>query len=535
MEIGTTFAGSSANEASTLSDESEKAVLHIVCDRDVGLFNLVMGAVAHIYWALKENRIPIIYYGKKNCYWTPNGYRDRNTVWEYYFEPVISEYPASRIPPYVLKWIADNPLKRGHLGHFVDNSAFISNNGAWHITVDGEVLRGHPNKAPSRKIREAASAIIRDYVRPRAYIVDKADRFFDKHLAGRYVIGVHIRGTDANVDPTRPVRQTRVNYDKFIAVLRRLLRKNPDALIFVASDEQASVDRIRNAFNKVIAYDSIRHQNGEVAGRGPAGGIMPGYLTQDPDGAAKNGEEAVIEYMLLSRCDYLVHNNSSIPRTVLSTAPGMPDTNIDEPSFLLRSGAVLRQWLPVWQDQAKINVVAKISDLPTLLESSSNPTSWDLIEGLSAEVVEESAAVAGQSILRLVAVGIDGRHALGMRGGGLVPRKAYRAVAWVKAEPGVCVMMEARDSIDPHTGNPSNYGVVQFDLAARSVVDSTGDILASGVDTAVDDWVKLWVDLRINDSQIFTLIGLLEEFTNRHVFSAADQRMIFGGFELFPR
>jgi hypothetical protein len=332
------------------------------------------------------------------------------------------------------------------------------------------------------------------------------------------------------------VRQTRVDFDKFIAVLRRLLRKNPDALIFVASDEQEAVDRIRNAFNEVIAYDSIRHQDGKVAGRGPAGGIMPGYLTQDPDRAAKNGEEAVIEYMLLSRCDYLVHNNSSIPRMVLLTAPDIPDTNIDEPSFLLRAGTVLRQWLPVWHDQAKINAVAtNISDLPTLLESCSNPISWDLIAGLSAEVVRESAVVAGQSILRLVAIGIDGRHALGVRSGGLVPRKAYRAVAWVKAEPGVRVMMEARDSIDPHTGNPSNYGVVQFDLAARSVVDSTGDILASGVDTAVDDWVKLWVDLRINDSQIFSLIGLLEEFTNRHVFSAADQRMIFGGFELFPR
>jgi hypothetical protein len=264
--------------------------------------------------------------------------------------------------------------------------------------------------------------------------------------------------------------------------------------------------------------------------------MMPGYLTQDPDGAAKNGEEAVIEYMLLSRCDYLVHNNSSIPRMVLLTAPDMPDTNIDQPSFLLRAGTVLMQWLPVWLDHAKINVVAtKISDLPTLLESSSNPISWDLIEGLSAGVVEEPRVLAGQSILRLVAVGIEGRHALGMRGGGLVPRKAYRAVAWVKAEPGVRVMMEARDSIDPHTGYPSNYGVVQFDLASRSVVDSTGDILASGVDTAVDDWVKLWVDLRINDSQIFPLIGLLEEFTNRHVFPAADQKMIFGGFEIFPR
>ena len=124
------------------------AVLHIVCDRDVGLFNLVLGVITHTYWALKEGRIPIIYYGQKNCYWTPNGYHGRNTVWEYYFEPVIPEYPVSQIPPNVLKSIADDPPKRTDLGHFVNEFVFVSNNGAWHITIDGEGLRGPPKISP---------------------------------------------------------------------------------------------------------------------------------------------------------------------------------------------------------------------------------------------------------------------------------------------------------------------------------------------------------------------------------------------------
>src|SRR6266496_6244632 len=94
------------------ANTSTRAVLHIICDRDVGLFNLVQGVIPHTYYALKEGRIPIVYYGEKNCYWTPNGYRGRDTVWEYYFEPVIQEYPESRIPPHVLKSIADNPPKK---------------------------------------------------------------------------------------------------------------------------------------------------------------------------------------------------------------------------------------------------------------------------------------------------------------------------------------------------------------------------------------------------------------------------------------
>ena len=127
-------------------------MLHIVCDWDVGVFNLVLGAITHTYWALKEGRIPIIYYRNKNCYWTPNGYRGRDTVWEYYFEPVIPEYPVSRIPSYALKWIDENLLERSHLGHFVDEFAFVSNSGAWHIAIDGEGLRGPPmHKPPSQR------------------------------------------------------------------------------------------------------------------------------------------------------------------------------------------------------------------------------------------------------------------------------------------------------------------------------------------------------------------------------------------------
>jgi hypothetical protein len=186
-----------------------------------------------------------------------------------------------------------------------------------------------------------------------------------------------------------------------------------------------------------------------------------------------------------------------------------------------------------------VTKVTSISELPPIPESSSAPNSWDLIEGLSADVVQGSAVAPDQHILRLVAVGTDsqsdGRHALGVRFGGLAPGGIYRATAWLKAEPSVRVMIEARDSIDANTGKPSNYGIARFDLGTRSVVDSTGDIIASGVEAAADDWVKLWIDLRSRDGQIFALIGLLEGSNDRHVFKPAGQEVTFGGFEISHR
>ena len=74
-----------------------------MCERDVGLFLLIQQVIANIPWALQEHRVPIVYFQSRTCYWTPNGYEGRDTVWEYYFEPVIPTYPASSIPEQLRK------------------------------------------------------------------------------------------------------------------------------------------------------------------------------------------------------------------------------------------------------------------------------------------------------------------------------------------------------------------------------------------------------------------------------------------------
>src|SRR5262249_60193455 len=128
--------------------------------------------------------------------------------------------------------------------------------------------------------------------------------------------------------------------------------------------------------------------------------------------------------------------------------------------------------------------VTAISELPPLPNASNAPDKWDLIEGLNAEVVEGSAAASGQRILRLVAVGAgvasDRPPALGVYFGGLVPGEVYRAIAWVKVKPGVRVMIEARDGVDPLTGKPSNYGAARADVEGRAMLDAPGVIPRSG-------------------------------------------------------
>jgi hypothetical protein len=151
-------------------------------------------------------------------------------------------------------------------------------------------------------------------------------------LTGRCVIGVHIRGTDAvSREEVRPHRQGSLRLWKYAEHIERLLQREPDALIFVATDAQSSLDFLKTEFgDRVVHYDSIRHQNGPAAGKGPTGWIMPAYIAADRDRAARNGEDAVVEYLLLARCQYLVHNGSSLARTVLLKEPAMPHVNTHE-------------------------------------------------------------------------------------------------------------------------------------------------------------------------------------------------------------
>lgn len=296
----------------------------------MGLFSLIQQVVATVPWALKEDRIPVVHFGENTCYWTPRGYHDRQTVWEYYFEPLVPGYPAATIPEPVRTIIRKSRPLADEVGYFVDGTYFVSTHFGDHPSLRGDALAiPYRWDDPDEALRREAKGIIDGYVRPRDYILRKADAFFTEHLSGHYVIGVHARGTDAtSKDELRSFRQGSLVLSRYIRAIERLLDCEPAARIFVASDEQESVDRLVDAFGaRVIAYDSLRHHGGEPAGRGPSGWIMPAYIAGDRDAAARNGEDAVVEYLLLSRCDQLVHNGSSLARTVLLNAPALPHLN----------------------------------------------------------------------------------------------------------------------------------------------------------------------------------------------------------------
>jgi hypothetical protein len=206
----------------------------------------------------------------------------------------------------------------------------VTNHYGEHPSLSGKALRiPYETGNPDEELRELTSEIIRTLIRPRGYLKDKAALFHETFMAGADVIGVHVRGTDA-VSPqeTRQYRSGSLNLERYERVLTDLLATRPAAKLLIATDADSSLDRLRATFgDRVLAYGSVRHRDGEAVGRGPTGCIMPAYITADPALAAQNGEDAIVEYLLLARCSHLVHNGAGLATTVLLANPSLDHTN----------------------------------------------------------------------------------------------------------------------------------------------------------------------------------------------------------------
>lgn len=317
--------------AALASATSRKApTFHVCRERDVGLFSLVQQMVANVPWALAEGRVPIADLGSRTCYWTPAGRRGTRSVWEYYFEPLVCGFPAAIVPSHVGAALEPDFFDGMALGRMLDEHIFVTSHFGDHLALKGVApIIPFESAAPSDALRAWTSAIISRFVQPRSEVAERAERFFDEHLRGHEVLGVHVRGTDAtSAHETRAYRRGSLDLDRYALEISKRLAERPGARVLVATDSEASLAWLLERFgDQVVALDAVRYRGGEPAGKGPTGCIMPAYVAADRERAAQNGEDAVVEYLLLRRSNHLVHNGSSLAVTVLLAQPLLPHTN----------------------------------------------------------------------------------------------------------------------------------------------------------------------------------------------------------------
>jgi hypothetical protein len=226
-----------------------------------------------------------------------SAYRDPTrgeNVWDYYFEPV-------------------SDLSVAEVDQMDRSGLVLQEPGLQFTTTLGDQPRGlGPPGDENRDLgfarrRRVATQLFDKFVRVKPAVRSKVDAFFDAHLAGARVLGVHLRGTDwgrgANGHRIAGPRRLSevVEPSHYYPSIDRYIAEHPVCRIFVATDQQQFLDAMKDRYGtRVAATDASRSTDQ----RCPA-------WTGSPDGYAR-GEEVLIDILLLARCDTLLRCASAV-------------------------------------------------------------------------------------------------------------------------------------------------------------------------------------------------------------------------------
>ncbi|HYT46469.1 MAG TPA: hypothetical protein VEP90_29330 [Methylomirabilota bacterium] len=170
---------------------------------------------------------------------------------------------------------------------------------------------------------DLASFLINKYLVVKDDVLSEVDDFCYKHFANRRVLGVHYRGTDK-------VEESSVfSYDSMTKNIKYYLKLHPDTdSVFIASDDLNFIDNIETAsVGRPILYrdDSFRARDGRSIHKSAA------------TDKYEINRDAIVNCLLLSRCDALLKTASILSGWSKLFNPGLPVVVLNRP---------YEQWFP---------------------------------------------------------------------------------------------------------------------------------------------------------------------------------------------
>lgn len=162
--------------------------------------------------------------------------------------------------------------------------------------------------------RLTANRLINKYIHVKPHIQAKVDKIVKENFSKGKTIAVHYRGTDKYLeDPLAPFDLVARHVNEAIA---KLSSKNPsqEIKIFVATDQQSFLNYMLAMYPSAVVYykEGIRSTDDKA--------VHTSTLS-DP---YKLGEDALIDCLLLSRCDYLIKTSSNLSLCAAYFNPHIP-------------------------------------------------------------------------------------------------------------------------------------------------------------------------------------------------------------------
>lgn len=165
---------------------------------------------------------------------------------------------------------------------------------------------------------ERAHELVQRYMPPKAWLVRDVDIFVETHFGPGPVIGLHYRGTDksSEAEPVSP--------SAAIDVVNQYLVNQPvTTTVFVSSDDQRFIDA---AMSGIIGARVVVHDDEERSRDGTA------VHTQSNRGdRARKAREAMMNCLLLSRCNVLIRTASFLSAWSSVFNPHLPVVLLNRP------------------------------------------------------------------------------------------------------------------------------------------------------------------------------------------------------------
>lgn len=252
-----------------------------------GLFAIFFAAVNNIVWAKKNGKVPVVYWSDDTLYFQEGGYHGQQNVWEYYFEPVSD----------LTYEVGDTVYREYNAPH---NVAIPP---GWNMAYGQETYGQTFHESLKWQWHEAIMSNIR--IKP--WISEKVEKFYRERMEGKVIIGIHLRGTDKRFEVRQVPPQAIIERARQLAV-----SMGTQPYFFVATDEERLLELAKKKLgaDRVIAYDSLRSQNGEPLH----------WLNQNNNG--EHGAQVLIETLLIAYyCDYFIHTASNVATAVMLFNP----------------------------------------------------------------------------------------------------------------------------------------------------------------------------------------------------------------------
>ncbi len=288
-----------------------KKYLEIRADGDpqAAFFAQFVYVLQQLRFAETHHLIPIVNYDHPYNYY--QDLRVGNNVWENYFAPVsgLSSSELEKLDPASITFL--HPEEQRLL--------FLGEGDQPPIQYDSQTREWW------RKQREMGSKLTAKYVRVRPEIMTRVDDFYQTHMQGHTVLGMHLRGTDKSVGPDGkrfdwPETFIRIVPPKeYFPYIDQFLAHNPEGKLFVATDQRQFLEDIVEAYgDKVIQTMAVRSETEKAV------------FSRSGNGYDR-GVEVLTDALLLSKCNFLVKCMSNVGEAAVYFNPKMPVIDIFYP------------------------------------------------------------------------------------------------------------------------------------------------------------------------------------------------------------